>query len=113
MKTKRVRLAPLIREAANNYLWDGICELYSNKNYRNFSCVAIDLAIQNNNLYHTNVTSKIDEHLKNCGLDETDWKTSTFREFAYGEERQGVRYAWLNLFANYLEEIDARVTVTV
>jgi hypothetical protein len=102
MKTQKI--SEILHSAADEWLKQ--CRIWPDSR-STYSCIAIALAITPRDYYpyrkiDTDIEHRIMKGLRNMGL-STD-SLDEFTEFAEGEERQAVRYAWLKFAALIAEE---------
>lgn len=99
-----MKLSEIVRLAADKCLWDG--NSWPPRDAENYSCCAIYRALEEEYEadfpYAGDADEEIISILASMGLPDSSWLC--FEEFSFGEERQGVRYAWLHFVADYLEE---------
>lgn len=92
-----MKISEVLWVAANEYLWNGV-DIYHRKD--EFSCLAVGAA---DGLFWDYKNSEAVKFLKSLGC--PIGALGSFKNFKYGTERQGARYAWLMFASMYAEEL--------
>jgi hypothetical protein len=103
MKTKKVKLADVLWEAANERLWEGVRYDYGVSGKWRFSCDAVNTSLS------WNLKQATRSFLRDLGCDIES--IHMFEEHREGTRRQGVRYMWLLLAMHVAEDENVEIEV--